>query len=126
MGKHRDFLYSSPPRWIMKTHAIQNIMGKTIIFPYYGLWRKIYWIKKPTQFLDMGNKFPWISQCMGIFFTNSWKIDANHIFLNHGFWEIFPVLLCCSKSTIETPKRCVKSQFKVNNKDNRTTSVTSL
>ena len=68
-------------------------MGKTNIFPYYGLWRKIYWIKKPTQFPNMGNKFPWISQCMGIFFTNSWKIDANtHIFPNHGFWAIFPVL----------------------------------
>ena len=40
---------------LCKVSYYKNIMGKTNIFPYYGLWMKIYWIKKPTQFPDMGN-----------------------------------------------------------------------
>ena len=61
------------------------------------------------QFPDMGNKFPHISQCMGIFFPCSWKIDENtHIFLTHGFWEVFPVF----GQNIIANTNCCKTKYK--------------
>ena len=39
----------------VKFHTMGILWEKTSIFPYCGIWIKVYWISNPTQFPDMGN-----------------------------------------------------------------------
>ena len=57
---------------------------------------------------------------MKIFLPNSWEIDGNtHIFLTHGFWEIFPVVFNAQGEDVKPAKTAVEVEAVLKNEKSK-------
>ena len=107
----------------------------TVNFEQDVNWESIFTSHAPLERM-YGNIFTWyfpILKCYFLDYRSYFMYDnINDIILDIVLWYYFQfqlhqtALTCSKSSALETPENGVKSMYKINNKEIRTTSVTSF